>query len=223
MSLTALYPGTFDPVTLGHLDVMRRAAALVERLAGVQGVEQPDPVGDQREGHGDAVEVGDDERRRDQPELARQVGAGAGEMQGGEALLVQPGGTLREVLIVRLPGGDRVVDIDAPGSCAVLDYWEPIQARGPRRLILDPDEPRLLRKADPAKGETPEYVLLIEGIDNDGDGRFNEDGPHGSAGGGIDRLRPGALVIDMGSSAPRATRSTSRIAAAGGTAPPACW
>ena len=27
-----LYPGTFDPVTLGHLDVMRRAAQLVDRL-----------------------------------------------------------------------------------------------------------------------------------------------------------------------------------------------
>jgi len=27
-----LYPGTFDPITLGHLDIMRRAAALVDRL-----------------------------------------------------------------------------------------------------------------------------------------------------------------------------------------------
>ncbi|MEL7216497.1 MAG: pantetheine-phosphate adenylyltransferase [Pseudomonadota bacterium] len=29
---TGLYPGTFDPVTLGHLDVIRRAASLVDRL-----------------------------------------------------------------------------------------------------------------------------------------------------------------------------------------------
>ncbi len=29
---TGLYPGTFDPVTLGHLDVIRRAAKLVDRL-----------------------------------------------------------------------------------------------------------------------------------------------------------------------------------------------
>lgn len=28
----ALFPGTFDPVTLGHLDLIRRAAALFERL-----------------------------------------------------------------------------------------------------------------------------------------------------------------------------------------------
>ncbi|SFB80928.1 pantetheine-phosphate adenylyltransferase [Tropicimonas isoalkanivorans] len=27
-----LYPGTFDPVTLGHLDIIRRATVLVDRL-----------------------------------------------------------------------------------------------------------------------------------------------------------------------------------------------
>ncbi len=29
---TALYPGTFDPLTLGHMDIIRRASALVDRL-----------------------------------------------------------------------------------------------------------------------------------------------------------------------------------------------
>jgi pantetheine-phosphate adenylyltransferase len=29
---TGLYPGTFDPVTLGHLDIIQRAMALVDRL-----------------------------------------------------------------------------------------------------------------------------------------------------------------------------------------------
>ena len=33
-----------------------------------------------------------------------------------------------------------VVDVDAPGSCAVADYWEPIRADGSKRLILDPDQ-----------------------------------------------------------------------------------
>ncbi|MCZ0810757.1 MAG: pantetheine-phosphate adenylyltransferase [Pseudomonadota bacterium] len=28
----ALYPGTFDPITLGHLDIIRRASMLVDRL-----------------------------------------------------------------------------------------------------------------------------------------------------------------------------------------------
>lgn len=27
-----LYPGTFDPITLGHLDIIRRASTLVDRL-----------------------------------------------------------------------------------------------------------------------------------------------------------------------------------------------
>ena len=27
-----LYPGTFDPITLGHVDIIRRAASLVDRL-----------------------------------------------------------------------------------------------------------------------------------------------------------------------------------------------
>ena len=29
---TGLYPGTFDPVTLGHMDIIRRATVLVDRL-----------------------------------------------------------------------------------------------------------------------------------------------------------------------------------------------
>ncbi|MBV7379262.1 pantetheine-phosphate adenylyltransferase [Maritimibacter dapengensis] len=29
---TALYPGTFDPITIGHIDIIKRACALVDRL-----------------------------------------------------------------------------------------------------------------------------------------------------------------------------------------------
>jgi pantetheine-phosphate adenylyltransferase len=32
MTRIGLYPGTFDPVTLGHMDIIRRAARLVDRL-----------------------------------------------------------------------------------------------------------------------------------------------------------------------------------------------
>lgn len=32
MKDTALYPGTFDPVTLGHVDIIKRAAGLFDRL-----------------------------------------------------------------------------------------------------------------------------------------------------------------------------------------------
>ena len=27
-----VYPGTFDPITLGHIDIIRRSAHLVDRL-----------------------------------------------------------------------------------------------------------------------------------------------------------------------------------------------
>lgn len=29
---TAIYPGTFDPITLGHMDIIRRAMKIVDRL-----------------------------------------------------------------------------------------------------------------------------------------------------------------------------------------------
>jgi pantetheine-phosphate adenylyltransferase len=32
MERTAVYPGTFDPITLGHLDIIRRGSRLVDRL-----------------------------------------------------------------------------------------------------------------------------------------------------------------------------------------------
>jgi pantetheine-phosphate adenylyltransferase len=32
MTQAAIYPGTFDPITLGHLDVMKRAAHIFSRL-----------------------------------------------------------------------------------------------------------------------------------------------------------------------------------------------
>lgn len=32
MALTVVYPGTFDPITRGHEDIVRRAAALFERI-----------------------------------------------------------------------------------------------------------------------------------------------------------------------------------------------
>ncbi|TFG56222.1 MAG: hypothetical protein E4H35_05020, partial [Candidatus Aminicenantes bacterium] len=46
--------------------------------------------------------------------------------------------------------------------------------------MIDPDEPRLMKKADPKKGETGAYKLFWEGKDNDGDGFINEDPPGGT-------------------------------------------
>ena len=32
MSVSAMYPGTFDPITLGHEDFVRRASKLYEKV-----------------------------------------------------------------------------------------------------------------------------------------------------------------------------------------------
>ncbi|KAB2915875.1 MAG: 2'-deoxycytidine 5'-triphosphate deaminase [Hyphomicrobiaceae bacterium] len=58
----------------------------------------------------------------------------------GIALSVDLTGDKEGLIGYRAKRHTGVVDVDAPGSCAVLDYWEPIHARGARRLILDPDE-----------------------------------------------------------------------------------
>jgi len=47
------------------------------------------------------------------------------------------------------------------------------------RHILDEDDSRLLLEADPLKGESGAWRLLPEGIDNDHDERWNEDGEGG--------------------------------------------
>ncbi|MGN8224747.1 M14 family metallopeptidase [Gracilimonas sp. BCB1] len=45
--------------------------------------------------------------------------------------------------------------------------------------MLHPEDERLLKKADITKGEKGSYKLLTEGIDDDGDGAFNEDNAGG--------------------------------------------
>ena len=44
---------------------------------------------------------------------------------------------------------------------------------------MDPDDPRLMKRADKAAGETGTHTLYTEGVDSDGDGFLNEDGPGG--------------------------------------------
>jgi len=46
--------------------------------------------------------------------------------------------------------------------------------------MIDPAHPRLLKKADALKHETGRFALYTEGVDNDGDSRYNEDGPGGT-------------------------------------------
>ena len=47
------------------------------------------------------------------------------------------------------------------------------------RFIPHPDDERIMKEADLSKGETGGYLLFTEGIDNDDDGKFNEDNTGG--------------------------------------------
>jgi len=47
------------------------------------------------------------------------------------------------------------------------------------KFIIHPEEKRLMKKAEPHKKEAGKYKIYKEGIDNDNDGIFNEDGPGG--------------------------------------------
>lgn len=65
-------------------------------------------------------------------------------------------------------------DLNGDGQITVLRVKDP---QG--EWIADKDDPRLMKKADRAKGEKGVYRLLAEGIDDDSDGQINEDGPGG--------------------------------------------
>lgn len=61
-------------------------------------------------------------------------------------------------------------DIDGDGMISVMRRRDPLG-----EWMIDPDEPRLMKKADPAKGEKGGYSLEWEGVDDDNDGVRNED------------------------------------------------
>jgi hypothetical protein len=69
---------------------------------------------------------------------------------------------------------DGYDDLDGDGKITWMRIESPI---GEYRL--HPDDPRILIKADAAKGEKGKYLLISEGRDNDKDGQFNEDGEGG--------------------------------------------
>lgn len=69
---------------------------------------------------------------------------------------------------------DGADDLDGDGLITQIRVKDP-----EGEWIAVPGEPRLMKKADGAKGEKGVWKLYPEGLDNDGDGQFNEDGPGG--------------------------------------------
>jgi hypothetical protein len=75
---------------------------------------------------------------------------------------------------------DDAVDEDGPDDLDGDGVITRMRVRDPEgEWTAVPGEARLMKKADGAKGEKGVWKLYSEGIDNDGDGRFNEDGPGG--------------------------------------------
>jgi dCTP deaminase len=79
--------------------------------------------------------------------LQAQVGlvtGGVVDISGGIALSVDLAGDAKGLVGYRAKRHTGIVDIDAPASCAIADYWEPIytrpSSRHGHRLILDPDQ-----------------------------------------------------------------------------------
>ena len=69
---------------------------------------------------------------------------------------------------------DGFNDLDGDGYITQMRVKDPTGS-----MILVDGDPRMLRKADPIKGEKGLYKIYTEGIDDDGDGKYNEDGVGG--------------------------------------------
>jgi hypothetical protein len=75
---------------------------------------------------------------------------------------------------------DDAVDEDGPEDLDGNGIITMMRVKDPAGEWLPvPGEPRLMKKADWSKGEKGIYKLYTEGLDNDGDGEYNEDGPGG--------------------------------------------
>ena len=100
---------------------------------------------------------------------------------GADAFFHPANGALREVRGNLRPvddDRDGKVDEDGPedlnhdGVITMMRWKDPAGT-----LIEDKDDPRIVRPADPLKGERGVYKLRVEGLDRDGDGEWAEDGP----------------------------------------------
>lgn len=69
---------------------------------------------------------------------------------------------------------DEADDLDGNGKITMMRVLSPTG-----KYRLNPDDSRAMLLADATKGETGKYIMLTEGVDNDKDGTFNEDGDGG--------------------------------------------
>ena len=65
-------------------------------------------------------------------------------------------------------------DLNGDGVITTMRVADPAGA-----FLMDPDEPRLMQRADASEGESGTHKIYWEGVDSDGDSFINEDGPGG--------------------------------------------
>ncbi len=71
---------------------------------------------------------------------------------------------------------DGLVDEDGPDDLNKDGQITQMRVKDPEGTWLPhPNKTRLMKTADPNKGETGVYKIYLEGLDNDGDGEYNED------------------------------------------------
>ena len=75
---------------------------------------------------------------------------------------------------------DEATDEDGPDDLNNDGYITQMRYFHPEgEYIIDESDPRIMRKANFEKGEKGLYKIITEGIDNDKDGKYNEDSPGG--------------------------------------------
>jgi pantetheine-phosphate adenylyltransferase len=139
--LTAVYPGTFDPMTLGHEDLMRRAARLFERLILAVAA-----------GHHKQTMFSTDERL----EIARELAAPCGNVE-----VLAFDGLLRDFVVSH--GGKVVVR----GLRAVTDFEYEFQMAGMNRQLMPDVETVFLTPSDQYQFVSGTFVREIATLGGD--------------------------------------------------------
>ncbi|MBV9553647.1 MAG: pantetheine-phosphate adenylyltransferase [Alphaproteobacteria bacterium] len=142
-----IYPGTFDPITNGHLDIIRRAAKIVDRL--VIGVARNDGKGplfatDER------VEI----VRDDIAHALDRSTADRIEVQAFESLLMTFAESVRASVIIR-------------GLRAVSDFEYEFQMAGMNARLNDRIETVFLMSSDRYQFISSRFVKEIAALDGD--------------------------------------------------------
>ena len=139
--LTAVYPGTFDPMTLGHEDLMRRASRLFERLIVAVAA-----------GHHKRTMFGIDERL----DMAQQLTA---KYPNVEVMTYR--GLLRDFVVAN--GGKVVVR----GLRAVSDFEYEFQMAGMNRQLMPDVETVFMTPSDQFQFVSGTFVREIASLGGD--------------------------------------------------------